>query len=119
VAAAIITQALSNGVSKLPATAGQFPQVSGLTLHVDPKQPPDNRVRDVRVAGAPLDPNRTYTVAITDYMLTGGDGYGMFRGQRVLIAPEAGDLIVAALEKYVAAKKEVAPKVEGRIVIDP
>jgi 5'-nucleotidase len=119
VAAAIITQALSNGVSKLPATAGQFPQVSGLTLHVDPKQPPDNRVRDVRVAGAPLDPNRTYTVAITDYMLTGGDGYGMFRGQRVLIAPEAGDLIVAALEKYVAAKKEVAPRIEGRIVIDP
>jgi len=119
VAAAIITQALNNGVSKLPATAGQFPQVSGLTLHVDPNQPPDNRVRDVRVAGAPLDPNRTYTVAITDYMLTGGDGYGMFKGQRVLIAPEAGDLIVAALEKYVAAKKAVAPKVEGRIVIDP
>ena len=119
VAAAIITQALNNGVSKLPATAGQFPQVSGLTLHVDPNQPPDNRVRDVRVAGAPLDPNRTYTVAITDYMLTGGDGYAMFKGQRVLIAPEAGDLIVAALEKYVAAKKAVAPKVEGRIVIDP
>jgi len=34
-------------------------------------------------------------------------------------AQEAGDLIVAALEKYVAAKKEVVPKIEGRILIDP
>jgi len=119
VPATVIMQALNNGVSKMPATAGQFPQVSGLTMHVDRNQPPDDRVRDVRLNGSPLDSNKTYTVAITDYMLKGGDGYGMFPGQRVLIGPEAGDLIVTALEKYVVAKKEVAPKVEGRIVIDP
>jgi len=31
----VILQALNSGVSKLPATAGQFPQVSGLTMRVD------------------------------------------------------------------------------------
>ena len=30
-------------------------------------------------------------------------------------APEAGDLIGSAIEKYVAAKREIAPQVEGRI----
>ncbi len=119
VPATVVMQALNNGVSKMPATAGQFPQVSGLTMRVNRNGPPENRVRDVLVSGAPLDPNRKYTVAITDYMLKGGDGYAMFGGQKVLIGPEAGDLLVAALEKFVLAKKEVAPKVEGRIVIDP
>ena len=61
--------------------------------------------------------NKTYSVAIADYMLEGGDGYTMFAGQRVLVGPEAGDLIATALEKYVAAKHEIAPAVEGRIVV--
>ena len=119
VPATVVMQALNNGVAKMPATAGQFPQVSGLTMHVDRNQPPDDRVRDVRVYGSPLDPKRTYTVAITDYMLKGGDGYAMFAGQRVLIGPESGDLLVSALEKYITEKKEIAPAVERRIVIDP
>ena len=115
----VVLQAVTNGVSRMPATDGRFPQVSGLTMRVDPRAPPETRVSDVRVNGAPLDVNKTYTVAITDYMLKGGDGYAMFVGQRVLVGAEAGDLIVAALEKYVAAKHEVAPAVEGRIAVNP
>lgn len=114
-----VLQALNNGVSRMPATDGRFPQISGLTMRVNPRGPPDSRVSDVRIGGAALDLDKTYTVAITDYMLKGGDGYTMFGGQRVLVGPEAGDLIVAALEKYVAARQEVAPAVEGRIAIAP
>ena len=113
----VVLAALNNGVSRLPATAGQFPQVSGIIMRVDRGAPPGDRVRDVRVHGEPLDLNKTYSVAIADYMLEGGDGYTMFAGQRVLVGPEAGDLIATALEKYVAAKHEIAPAVEGRIVV--
>jgi 5'-nucleotidase/UDP-sugar diphosphatase len=69
------------------------------------------------VNGQPLDANRTYTVAIPDYVLNQGDGYTMFAGQPVTVTPEAGDLISNALEKYVTAKGEVAPVVEGRITL--
>ncbi len=113
----IVLQALNSGVSKLPATAGQFPQVSGLTMRVTPTAPPGNRVSDVRVGGQPLDPNKTYTVAITDYMLTGGDDYDMFVNQPVVIGPEAGELIVTALEKYLTERRDVSPTVDGRIAI--
>jgi len=51
--------------------------------------------------------------------LNGGDGYTMFAGQRVLTTPENGDTMVTALEKYVTARPEVAPAVEGRIKITP
>lgn len=113
----VVVQALEHGVSKLPATAGHFPQVSGLTLRVDPNAPAGNRVRDVLVGGKPIDPKATYTLALPDFLLKGGDGYAMFAAQRVLIAPEAGRLLVEALEKRVAEQKTIAPTIDGRIVI--
>lgn len=113
----IVLQALEHGVSKLPATAGQFPQVSGITLRVSANAPAGQRVSDVRIGGRPLDPDKTYTVAIVNYMLTGGDGYDMFRNQTVLVGPEAGDLVVGALEKYLAARKDVAPAIDNRTTI--
>ena len=113
----VLLQALNHGVSSLPQQNGRFPQVSGLTMTVDSSAPVGRRVRDVRVNGQPLDPERTYRLATPDFLLKEGDGYTMFKGQPITIAPENGELISAALEKYVAAKGEIAPAIEGRITI--
>jgi 2',3'-cyclic-nucleotide 2'-phosphodiesterase (5'-nucleotidase family) len=113
----VLLAALNSGVSKLPEAAGQFPQVSGLTMKVNPRAPPGSRVSDVIVKGEPLDMTKIYTVAIPDYVLKGGDNYSMFANQQVLIGPESGKLIVQAVEDYLAAKRQVSPMVEGRIVI--
>jgi 5'-nucleotidase / UDP-sugar diphosphatase len=113
----VVVDALEHGVEKLPATAGQFPQVSGLTMRVDGSAPAGHRVSDVRVNGKPIDPTATYTLATPDYVLKGGDGYTMFAGQRVLIGPESGNLLVGALEHLVTARSPIAPQVEGRIVL--
>ena len=113
----VIVEALENGVSRYPATAGLFPQVSGLTFRFDPSAPAGSRVREVSVAGKPLDPKATYTIAVHDFMLKGGDGYAMFAGQKVLIGPETGNLLVSALERLVADKKIISPAIEGRIAI--
>jgi 2',3'-cyclic-nucleotide 2'-phosphodiesterase (5'-nucleotidase family) len=117
VPARVLLAALNSGVSRLPASDGRFPQVSGLTMKVDVNRPASDRVSDVRVGGQPLDPNRTYTVAVPDFVLEGGDGYTMFAGQRVLVDPESGDLLISALEKYIASRKEIAPQIDGRITI--
>jgi 2',3'-cyclic-nucleotide 2'-phosphodiesterase (5'-nucleotidase family) len=113
----VVLTALNHGVSKLPASAGQFPQVSGLVMTIDEKRAAGDRVIDVRVAGQPLDLTKTYTVAIPDFLLKGGDGYTMFAGQRVLTPPESGELMVSVLEKYVATMREIAPRIDGRITI--
>jgi 2',3'-cyclic-nucleotide 2'-phosphodiesterase (5'-nucleotidase family) len=109
--------ALNHGVARLPVVAGQFPQVSGLTMRVDPQAAPGSRVSDVRIGGQPLDPASTYTVAIPDYVLHGGDDYTMFAGERVLISPEDGSTLAAALEKYITERREIAPAIESRITI--
>lgn len=113
----VLLNALNVGVSKLPASAGQFPQVSGLTMRVNANGPTGDRVRDVMVKGQPLDLDRLYTLALPDYILKGGDEYRMFVGQRVLVSAETGPPLIEVLEKYVAAHSPLSPRVEGRITI--
>ena len=109
--------ALNFGVSRLPAASGQFPQVSGMTFRVILAAPINNRVRDLKVHGAPVDPAKTYTLALPDFVLHGGDGYEMFAKAKVLIAPEDGASIATAVENAVSGR-DVEPRVEGRIVIE-
>jgi 5'-nucleotidase len=115
VSGSTILAALNHGVGRLGESLGRFPQVSGLTLRVVPSAPPGARVQDVRIGGAPLDPERRYTLAITEYMLQGGDGYSMFADARVLVGPSQGDLLVSSLEALIRARSVVSPAVERRI----
>ena len=105
-----LLDALNNGVAKLPLAAGQFPQVSGLTMVVDVSAVVGSRVKDVLIGGEPLDLNKSYTVAMPDFIFKGGDGYGMLAKQQVLVGPLSGDLITTALAQYVTAHGEVAPR---------
>jgi 5'-nucleotidase/UDP-sugar diphosphatase len=111
----IVLAALNNGVAKLPAAAGQFPQVSGLTFRIDVSAPPGDRVRDVKVQGVSIDNDRMYTLALPDYILQGGDGYSMFAGQQVLVDAESGRPLVTVLEEYITARRAIAPAIERRI----
>jgi 2',3'-cyclic-nucleotide 2'-phosphodiesterase (5'-nucleotidase family) len=112
-----IVDALKSATESWPAAAGRFPQVSGVSFSLDRNRPAGDRVSDVRVGGTPIALDRRYTLATSDYQIGGGDGYTMFANQRMLVGPEAADLIVTALEQYIAAAKQVSPKVEGRIQI--
>jgi 2',3'-cyclic-nucleotide 2'-phosphodiesterase (5'-nucleotidase family) len=113
----MIRAALENGFSQVEAGAGRFPQVSGLTVRVDLAKPAGQRVVDVTIGGAPLDPARTYTVATNDFMAVGGDGYTAFVGANNLVAPADAVLMASQVIDYVAAQGTVAPAVEGRIVM--
>jgi 5'-nucleotidase len=113
----VVLEALNFGTSRLPIAAGQFPQVSGLTMRVDLRAPPASRVRDVKVHGQPLDLDRLYTVAIPDFVMQGGDGYTMFNRRQVLVGPESGPLMLQALERYIVERGDIAPTIEGRITI--
>jgi 5'-nucleotidase len=115
----VLLAALNHGVAKLPVAAGQFPQVAGLEMRVDPNAPAGNRIRDLKIQGRPFDPAATYTLALPDFVLRGGDGYSMFDGLPVLTSPESGTLMAVALERFVSARDSISPQVEGRIVIRP
>jgi 2',3'-cyclic-nucleotide 2'-phosphodiesterase (5'-nucleotidase family) len=108
---------LENGVSQVRELGGRFPQVSGLVVEVDMKEPPGSRIKSVKVNGQDLDPAKTYKLATNDFMARGGDGYSSFAGNKNLIDPSASQLMASQVIDYVAKAGKVAPKVEGRVVL--
>ncbi len=134
-----ILDALEWSVHSLPGEFGGFNQVAGLTFeydatiespcvenddkmfdHVDESKP--RRVRNVMVGGEPLDPEKTYKLASTDYqLLNNGDGYTMYDGCKViqesvkLDNQVLIDYITGTLGGVVGAEYE-NPYGQGRIV---
>jgi 5'-nucleotidase len=107
-----LREALENSVSQFPGPAGRFLQVSGLSYRFDADTGAGARVKEVRVQGAPLAPERDYTVAVNRFLAEGGDGYAVFLKARNKIEYQAPlrDLLSAALKAG-----PVNPKEEGRI----
>lgn len=50
-------------------------QPSGFTVRLDPSRPPGDRVEVLDPLGEALDPDARFTVATSDYLADGGDGY--------------------------------------------
>jgi 2',3'-cyclic-nucleotide 2'-phosphodiesterase (5'-nucleotidase family) len=113
-----IREAIENGLSQIEQGAGRFPQVAGLKITAKPGNAVGQRVLDIKVGDAPLDPARTYTLATNDFMVLGGDGYTAFKAGKVIIANADATLMASQVIDYIAGKGTVAPKVEGRIVLE-
>jgi 5'-nucleotidase len=117
----LLREVLEHGVARSAEDnePGRFPQVSGISFKFDTTKPAGSRVTEILVGGKPLDENKTYTLATSDFLVAkGGDGYTMFKSARILTdaatAPKDSDL----LEKTIRESKDktIAPKLEGRII---
>jgi len=127
-----IREALEHGVSVVEEEGGRFPQVSGLSFKYSPSDQRGSRVKEVLIAGQPVNPDREYIVATNDFLAAGGDGYkafgeaiktsrdfaivgGMMKGEKVVYSNSGRWLRDVAVD-YLKEMKRVAPKVEGRII---
>ncbi len=126
-----IREALEHGVSAVEEGGGRFPQVSGIAFTFARSAPPGSRIREVRVGGRPLDPEREYAVATNDFVAAGGDGYrafgeavrasgdfavvgGAIKGERLLYN-DAGRWLRDVVIEEIRTRKVLAPAVEERI----
>jgi 5'-nucleotidase/UDP-sugar diphosphatase len=110
-----VLAALENAVSQVEKGSGRFAQVSGLTFAYDAAAEPGSRVSEVMVAGAALDPDKTYSVAVNDYILGGGDGYSSLGGGKIITGTGGGQLVANDVMAYVEKLGTITPAVEGRI----
>jgi len=110
---------LENGVSRMPAADGRFPQVSGLCFTYDISSPAGSRVTGaVRQAGdgsctgaaVDLTAASTYTLAENDFMSTGGDGYPDFYSRAT-----TQNFMDQVLADYISANTPISPAIQGRI----
>jgi 5'-nucleotidase len=58
--------------------------VSGVTITYDSAAAAGSRILSATVAGRAIRDDRTYTVVMNDFMVTGGDGLALARGARAV-----------------------------------
>jgi len=110
---------LENGVSRMPGADGRFPQVSGLCFTYDISAPAGSRVVSAvrQAAGGsctgppvPMTAAETYSIAINDFMQSGGDGYPAVGGRAT-----SRELMDEVLANWIAANTPISPAIQGRI----
>jgi 5'-nucleotidase len=119
----LLKEILEHGVARSGAgednEPGRFPQISGMSFKFDTTKPVGSRVSEIKVGGQPLEENKTYTLATSDFLVSrGGDGYTMFKNAKLLTdatkAPKDSEMFEEAIKK--APNQTIAPKTEDRIV---
>jgi 2',3'-cyclic-nucleotide 2'-phosphodiesterase (5'-nucleotidase family) len=110
---------LENGISRMPAVDGRFPQVSGLCFTYNISAPAGSRVTgavrqaaDGSCTGAAIDLTAasTYESAENDFMASGGDGYPVFSSRAT-----SQDIMDQVLADYITAQGTISPAIQGRI----
>jgi 5'-nucleotidase len=114
----VIKGMLEVGVSRYPEESGGFLQVSGMSFAFDPAKEAMSRVSDVMVGGVALDENADYTLATNDFLAGGGDSFDVLKEPFAQGTPIAnGDLTNIFITYLGNHQTDLAPKLEGRIVI--
>jgi len=119
-----LKQMLENGVSRMPAVDGRFPQVSGLCFTYNIEAAAGSRVSGAvrqlangSCTGAAVDltAGTSYAVAMNDFMGVGGDGY---QTTPPFAFTSNGELMADVLEAYIHhhSTPAITPAIQGRIV---
>ena len=110
---------LENGVSRMPAADGRFPQVSGLCFTYDISAPAGSRVTgavrqaaDGSCTGASVDLTAAsmYHIAENDFIVAGGDGYPNFASRA-----HTREIMDQTTANYITANTPISPAIQGRI----
>ena len=96
VSGAQVKEALEHGVSRYPLDVGIFPQVSGMSFTLDGSASAGTRISEIKINGKPLIPDQEYSLAVSDFMHIGGDGYSMLVNAPVLGEYSLADDVLAA-----------------------
>ena len=116
---AALRAALENGLSQVAELAGRYPQLSGISLRYDPAAPPGSRLQAVNVGDRPLRDDAVYTLAVSDYLAGGGDGYAALAQGELLVDPAAGPLLANVVAAALEEQGSIAPRIEGRALRSP
>lgn len=118
---------LENSVTYVGENFKSFGQVSGVRFKYDSRRPAGRRILrgSVLVGGAPLQPGRFYTLAVTAYIARGGDRYstlkkGIKSGQFTVYKPFFGqndrNIVESYIERETKRSGSVFRNVSGRVI---
>ena len=112
-----LKQALENSVSMVEFEEGRFLQVSGISFTYTTSKPKGKRIKSLLVDGNEYDPQTTYTIATSDYIANGGDGYEVFlNAKQVNQNTQEFPIISHVITRMIQQQQTISPRIESRIM---
>lgn len=113
-----IVEALEIGLSGLDESTGTFPHISGMRLTFDSDAPSGERLVSVLVNGKQIMPDQTYTLATTNYLFDGGDGFTpLAMGSQMKDSIVLKNILISDLvQRDIRLKGKLSSKIDNRIV---
>jgi 5'-nucleotidase len=91
--------------------------ISGIRVQFDRTRPAGEQVVAVHLAdGAALDDSKLYSVTTNDFVLAGGDGFSEFAKGTDIV--DTGIFLRDVLVDYIKSRRNLSPRVDGRIVVN-
>lgn len=105
---------MEHSVEALPAANGWFGQVSGFKVTFDSSKPVGQRVVSIVLddGGAVAKDGATLTMATSDFIDAGGDGYGMLAGGDGVSRDKMADVLL----EHIKGVATLHPETQGRLV---
>jgi 2',3'-cyclic-nucleotide 2'-phosphodiesterase (5'-nucleotidase family) len=88
--------------------------ISGGKIVSNRSLPDGQRAISIKIAGEELDPDKTYRLATTDYLMEGNSGLYMLKDIPRDNVAFTGILLREALIEYINANSPLEPKTDGR-----
>ncbi|KAJ8270818.1 hypothetical protein GJAV_G00119630 [Gymnothorax javanicus] len=118
-----LRKAFEHSVRRYGEGSGEFLQVSGFNVKLDPSKSPGKRVAALNTLCTecrvpqyePVDDGKIYKVVLPAFLADGGDGYSMIRDEK--LKHDSGDSDIAIVADYIKKMERVHTAVEGRITI--
>ena len=112
-----LIQALEEGLSQYQNLKGGFPHVSGMSYSFDPSAKVLQRVKNVTINGKRIDKSKTYSLATSNFLANGGDGFYALKNTEKRPAlstrpPQISDLVMQAIVN----QYDIKPKTDNRII---
>ncbi len=104
-------QAVFDYCASKQTPGGGFLQVSGMTVKYNTGKSAENIV----IGGEPLDPEKQYKIAANDFLMAGGDGYGMLAD--ISASYDTGVVLYEALVNYLSDGGTIPEEPAGRIEV--
>jgi 2',3'-cyclic-nucleotide 2'-phosphodiesterase (5'-nucleotidase family) len=98
------------------AYGGSGLYVSGMRVKIDRTKAKGERVVSLEIGGKPYDPNKSYRLVTTDYLLEGNSGMEKLAALRSDAAIETGIYMRESLMEYIKEFSPLNPKLDGRWV---
>jgi 5'-nucleotidase len=108
---------LDETLSAMPdSTAGLLYPSRGTSYTIDVSRPPGDRVVDLKVGGAPMEPNKIYRVTLPSFIAVGGDRHVLVKDSQ-RFRYDTGNLDIDAFVSYLKANDPISGQLEGRVTV--